>query len=305
MTPFLLPLLVALPAARAESAPTAPEKEAEVVWNPEWHRVRPWEYVAAPVFGAGSIALRFAGPQPDRNWKGGILFDDALIDAIAVRGEGRDTVATVSDSAFYGAMAFRLVDSAVLPGIQHHAWDVALQMSFIDLEAFAISGTLLWGTQLFVGRERPYVQVCRDDPEFAAREADCEPSDDWNRSFFSGHPAIGVTAAALTCLHHTRMPLYGKVGDPLVCGLTIAMASANGIARVMSEKHYGTDLVVGVGVGLFAGYVVPRSLHYGWRPGSVRSTRKVGEADGDSGTVVLVLPLVTDKRVGLSLAGSL
>src|SRR5687768_16344268 len=119
-------------------------------------------------------------------------------------------------------------------------------MSFIDLEAFGIVGGLLWGSQLFIGREGPYVQVCREDAGFAAREQDCQPSDDWNRSFFAGHPATGVTAAALTCLHHSRLPLYGRVGDPLICGATIVIATANSVTRVMTEKHYGTDLAVGV-----------------------------------------------------------
>jgi membrane-associated phospholipid phosphatase len=239
----------------------------EVAWSPAWPRVRPWEYVAGPALIAYGITLRFEGPQPDANWRGGILFDDAVIDAIAVRSRTRVTIGHVTDAMFYSAMAFRLVDSALMPGLVHGKWDVALQMTFIDMESFGVVASVLWTTQLFVRRERPYMEECRNDPEFAAREGDCKglPNTDMNRSFISGHPAVGVAAAALTCLHHAHMPLYGGgVGDGLACGATIAAAAVNGIGRVVAEKHYASDLILGVTLGLAAGYVVPKALHYGW-----------------------------------------
>lgn len=289
-------VLFGVSAARAQPPSEPAPEQREVVWV--WPRVRPWEYVAGPVLAGGSIAIRFAGPEPERNWQGGILFDDAIRDTIRVRGEARGAVRLVSDGDFYGGMAFRVVDSAILPGVQHHAWDVALQMAFIDLGAFGVVGAALWGSQLVIGRERPYVEVCREDAAFAAREDECESDGDWNRSFFAGHPATGVTAAALTCLHHSQLPLYGRVGDPLVCGVAIAAASANGVARVMTEHHNPSDVLVGVGVGIMAGYVIPRSLHYGWGTAPPRPGSSGGTTAG-----VLLLPDVSDRRVGLSLLG--
>ena len=90
--------------------------QARVEWNPAWERVRTWEFIAAPLVIGGALALRFAGPQPPRNWQGGILFDDAITSAVAVRGTLRASIVTYTDLAFYGAMSFRLVDSALLPG---------------------------------------------------------------------------------------------------------------------------------------------------------------------------------------------
>jgi membrane-associated phospholipid phosphatase len=255
---------------------TTTARADEVRWDPAWPRVRAWEYVTGPVLAGGSIAVRFAGPDPERNWQGGILFDDALNDALAVRNDARSIVAGISDGTFYGAMAFRLIDSAILPGLIHGSWDVSLQLSFIDLQSFGIVGAVLWGSHLVIGRERPYMTVCREDPEFAARESDCVPDDDTNRSFIAGHAAVGVTAAALTCLHHRRLPLFGTWGDGAACWISIAAATANGLGRVVADKHYPTDLLLGVGLGLFAGYVVPKTLHYGWGETGTTTSKSTG-----------------------------
>jgi membrane-associated phospholipid phosphatase len=285
-------LLLPSPPARAD----APLPKLE--WDPAWHRVRPWEYVAGPAMVTGALVLRLAVPTADRNWQGGILFDDAVIDAIAVRGEGaRHAILTMSDSMFFGAMGFRLVDSVLLPGLLHGSWDISLQMSFIDIEAFAVVAVVLWGSQIFVGRERPFVAVCRSDPEYAAHE-DCGATDDWNRSFIAGHPAVGVTAAALTCLHHSHMPLYGGgLGDDLACGLMIAAAAANGLSRILAEKHYTSDVIFGTTLGLLAGYVIPKSLHYGW--GTSPDSPEPG------GLPAVILPAISGDRIGLFVIGRL
>jgi len=270
----------------------------KIEWDSAWPRVRVWEYIVGPTLVTGAMILRFAGPEPGRNWEGGILFDNAITEAVAIRSEFRGTVTLASDIPFFGAMGFRLLDSALLPGLLHGSWDVSLQMSFIDLEAFGIVAIVLWGSQVFVGRERPYVDTCRSDPDFAAREHDCVPDSDWNRSFIAGHPAVGVTAAALTCLHHSHMPLYGGgIGDDLACGVTIAAAAVNGVARVLAEKHYTTDLLFGIGLGLFAGYVVPKTLHYGWgdRP----------TPDAQARVRAVVLPAFAEDRIGLFVLGNL
>lgn len=277
----------------------AAHADPQVEWNPAWHRVRPWEYVAGPALVTGALIVRFAGPQPDTTWNSGILFDDAVRDAVAVRGDARHPIALTGDIAFFGAMGYRLVDSVILPGLIHGNHDVALQMSFIDLESFGIVGAVLWGTQVFVGRARPYQRTCGADPEFAARFSDCEPSNDWNRSFIAGHPAVGVTAAALTCLHHAHMPLYGGgAGDGLACGVTIAAATVNGMTRVLAEKHYASDLIFGVSLGLVAGYVVPKTLHYGWGSSSAAPPK-------EQGVGAILVPTVSPDGAGLVLFGRL
>src|SRR5262249_28711105 len=257
--------------------------EEKLEWDPAWPRIRPWEYVVGPALVGGALTVRYLGPQVDRNWQGGILFDDWVIDAIAVRGSFRATVSDTSDAALYGSLAYRFLDSMLLPGLLHGGWDVGLQMSFIDIESLGVLMTILWGAQVVVARERPFVKQCLSDPQFAAANADCEHSGEWDRSFIAGHSAVGVAMASLTCLHHTELPLYGGgIGDDLACGVLIGAAVLNGLGRVMSENHYTTDLLLGEGLGLFAGYVVPRTLHYGW--GGSRETTTGG------GVGVVILP---------------
>jgi membrane-associated phospholipid phosphatase len=155
----------------------------------------------------------------------------------------------------------------------------------------------LWGAQVVVARERPFVAQCRADPEYAARTPDCHAQGEWNRSFVAGHTAVGVAMASLTCLHHGHLPLYGGFGDDLACGLSIGAAVVNGMGRVMTENHYTSDLLLGVGLGLFAGYVVPKTLHYG--RGASRP-REPGPGPG-----MVVLPTFSGDGFGLAILGRL
>jgi len=171
------------------------------------------------------------------------------------------------DIGYIGTMAYRLIDSALLPGLVHDNWDVALQMSMIDIEAYAVVAAVLWGSQLAVGRTRPFVESCEEgtlDPEKIDK---CDTVDSGNarRSFIAGHSAVAVTGAALTCLHHDRMPLYGsRAGDMAACGTHVAFATITTMSRALSENHYFTDTLLGISLGLVAGWIVPSALHYGF-----------------------------------------
>jgi len=118
----------------------------------------------------------------------------------------------------------------------------------------------VFGSQVFVGRQRPeYNDRCADPAE------PCPSGSERFRSFIAGHPATVLTAAGLTCTHHAHMPLYGGGwGDTLACGLMIGAAGFTGATRVLAAKHYPTDLMLGFGVGTFAGFILPRLLHYGF-----------------------------------------
>jgi membrane-associated phospholipid phosphatase len=285
---------VALASLTLSGAPASAGPRAQrVEWSPSWHRVRPWEYATTAATLGWGFYLRFGAAAPSSDWRGGVLFDDGLLDAVAIEGhESRRSVAKTTDNLFYGAMAYRLVDSALLPWLIHGSPDVALQMSMIDLQAFGVVASVLWSVQVLVGRERPVVTRRCPDPAIAASEPKCDPdSAERNRSLIAGHPAVGITAAGLTCLHHAHLPLYGRDGDILACGLMIGAATFNGLGRVMTEQHYPSDLVLGVGLGVTAGYVIPSALHYGFGSGRRPETSMV------------VIPFASDQGVGANLAG--
>jgi len=274
--------------------PPLPFDIRPVAWSDQWERFRTWEYIVAPTLFVAQFAVRFGGPDPPDNWPGewnDNALDDGINDAVAVRTSPARTIVTVmGDIGFGGSMAYRLVDSALLPGLLHDDWDVALQMSMIDMEAFVVAGTVLWGMQLAIGRHRPYVDSCRTgklDPS----ETDCQEVDDPNarRSFIAGHVVTAVTGAALTCLHHDRLPLYdGGPGDAAACGTHIGFASLTAITRVLSENHFFTDVLMGVAVGVLAGWVVPSALHYGFSAeegeSAVSTTARRPNDDGADGT---------------------
>ena len=269
-------------------------------WRDEWPRFRVREYIATAGALGGGLYLRFGVEHGDANWRGGILFDDALLDRVGIETlDARESAAAVTDALFYGSMAYRLVDSALVPLLVYGDGDLALQMSMIDLEAFSSVAIVLWSSQLIVRRERPKVNRQCDDPELGPSIDECEPGDDdRNRSFFAGHPAIGMAAAGLTCTHHSHIPLYGGgAADTLACGIMLGAAGMNGIGRLWLETHYPSDLLIGWGLGALAGFGLPALLHY-------RPRHKLAARAYDPLTVrAMVMPLVTENEVGIGVAG--
>lgn len=252
--------LLGSPAAAAAEAPEPAGRRVE--WRPEWRRANALDYGLTAVLWGGGVWLRLAGPEPpERSWQ--LPGEDAIADALAVRGSGLDTVVLISDIAFYGSFGYRVLDSALTPGIGWNAWDVSQQLLVIDLQSLGLTAAVFWVAQATVGRERP---PYRDCPEQAPPGGSCDSdSDERYRSFIAGHLAMATAAASLTCLHHAKLPLYGGgVADDLACATTIGAATASGVTRLLSENHYASDILLGAGLGVLGGYVWPKLLYYGF-----------------------------------------
>jgi len=293
-------------AVLAQAAPAradAPVEPSPIEWR--WRRSQAWEYGATAVALGTGVYLRFVVSPRDANWTGGILFDDGLREEVAVQGpSNRRLVTRFTDLMFFGAMTYRFVDSLVVPGLGWGNWDTALQMTMVDLESFGFVALTLWGTQALLARQRPYVSRCGESGIAAAE--DCRPDQaETNRSFYAGHPAVGMTAAGLTCVHHAHLPLYGGgAGDTLACGVMVGAALMNGFGRVVTEKHYPSDLVVGFGVGAFAGWALPELLHYAHTraPSGVTSAPASTSAAPARARAIL-LPSWSEGQPGVSLIG--
>src|SRR5512140_2539805 len=266
-----------------------------VAWR--WQRFRTWEYPATAAALGGAVALRLAVRPPSDDWRGGILFDDWVQDHVSIQGlKTRQCVKTMTDVFFYGSMAYRLVDSTVLPMVVWGSPDVAFQMSLIDLESFGLVAISLWGSQALFGRERPFTKRC-SDPAFAATESCAPDSSEHNRSFYAGHPAVVLTAAGLTCVHHAHLPLYGGgVADTMACGTMIAAAVVTGVGRVITEEHHASDLLIGYGIGVLAGFIMPEFLHY-----RLRRPALVDEPTTTATTLVrtTLVPQIGQRDLGL------
>lgn len=71
------------------------------------------------------------------------------------------------------------------------------------------------------------------------------PNGEDNRSFFSGHTSTAFTSAGILCAMKKH------------CTEALIVAGMTGYLRVAAKKHYLTDVLVGAGVGLYAGKIIP------------------------------------------------
>jgi len=256
----LLAFAIAFTAATHSGHTAEHTQPGELRWDPAWAKFRPLEYVLTGVAGVASIGLYFyLKPPAQPRWTGGILFDDAARDALRVRSpDGLARVRSMSDvTALASAVLVVGIDSVVVPLVRGKS-DIALQLVLMDAEAYAVSTVLTTTTFNVVGRARPSYADCQRDPSFD-KFCNIGPT----ASFPSGHANASATAAGLSCAHHTHLALYGnKVADAIACGTTVALALSTATFRVMGDRHYVSDVVVGDFIGFGFGYAMPTLLHY-------------------------------------------
>lgn len=212
--------------------------------------------------GATTLAFLMVRSKAETAWHGGIGFDEDV--RVALRAEtvaGRRRAQLLSTIPYYGGLAFPyLVDAVAVTWLGRGHGDTAAQMALIDTEAFAIAGALSFVSNAAFRRERPYMRDCRAGRDTVVPS--CSDGGGKVESFYSGHTSISFAGAALTCAHHRALPLYGGAGDALACGFMLAAATAGGVGRVIADKHYASDVLVGSAVGLSVGYLTPQLLHY-------------------------------------------
>lgn len=293
---------LALASLNATSAHAADPERVE--WSPDWPRFRALEIVATGVFVGQALTAALLYPTPPIRWRGGILFDDAVRDAIRPdTRDSRESLRPYSDNLYYGAVAFPLiVDTLLVAGVVHGSGDVALQMFAINVQSFALSGALTLTAQK-LGRQRPAGRDCAEDPQSSPK---CRSPEGLTQSFFSGHTASVATSAGLTCVHHQHLPLYGGgAADTIACLAMLAATAVEGTLRVMTDDHYTSDVLIGAGVGLASGYLLPSWLHYGF----ANDAKARGERSflpmwrTEYGGAVIVAPQIATTYGGVSVVG--
>ena len=108
---------------------------------------------------------------------------------------------------------------------------------------------------------------------------------------------MSFTAASLVCMHHIHLELYGDPAlDYGICGLALASAGTVGALRIVADKHWTSDVLVGTGIGLLSGLGVPYLFHY--------SQPAEADADLDPAPVqVAVAPVLDRDSVGVGARG--
>ncbi len=234
---------------------------------------------------------------PDRGWDGGILGDEAIRDAlVADSRSGRVQAAKLSDKTWPAVQYFPVLDSIVTPLVSDKLnWEVATQLTLINWQTIGISFVLVRTSHVTVGRRRPYSKGCAQDPEYAYQCTSPQPGD--TASFYSGHTNMSFTSAALTCMHHLELELYGHpVADGSICALAMGTSMLTGVLRIRADKHWASDVWVGALQGTVTGFGVPWLLHYRYGP----------EGSDEEGIVpegTALGPMVAQDRIGLQWVG--
>jgi membrane-associated phospholipid phosphatase len=237
-----------------------PDQGPRLVWNPAWPRFRTIGYVLTGASIAGALAVTFLLPYPDApRWVGGILGDTPVRKALRARSAGlRDSIRLTSDITLVSTIVQAgLIDGFLIPAIEG-SWFVAWQLTLMNAQAFALNTLVATLLSKAVARARPTYAQCAVDRNF-------DPLCDTGSfaSIPSSHTSTAFTAAGLTCVHHKYLPLYGgEPWDTVACASSIVVASATGLFRVVGDRHYLSDVVLGAAFGFSLGYLYPYLFHY-------------------------------------------
>jgi membrane-associated phospholipid phosphatase len=239
--------------------PTTPDNPAPLRWDEDRPRFRPAEYAVTGIVGIAAIAeYIWAPPQREPHWVGGILFDDAVRDGVRLRSaSGLRKASTLADLTGVTSTVLVVgVDSIIVP-VARGSIDVAWQLAWIDFESYAFGSVVAISLYDTVGRARPSYLDCKHD----RTDPNCNISP--TASFPSGHGAEAFISAGLSCANHGHVPIYGSpVADAFACGRDLALATTDGLLRLMGDRHYATDVLAGAAIGFGFGYGLPVLLHY-------------------------------------------
>jgi len=195
---------------------------------------------------------QFLNPPGDTPFRNANRFD-LFVRRIRLDGDAAHRADLASDFTRYSAMLWPLVDAVMVAAADRNL-RVSAQLMLMNLQSMAITGFLVRTTKLTTGRLRPH-------------ESDCDPTVEEcstvGSSFFSGHTATSFTGAGLVCVQHRHLDLYGGGwGDKAACGMALTAAVGTGVLRMLADRHWVTDVMVGATVGLVSGWLVPRLLYF-------------------------------------------
>ena len=258
-----IPIAVALAAFASPARGAPPDERARgVEWHDEWRRSNAADVTLVGALGATMLGIGLAAPgSKTPGWVGDNGFDDGIREGLRASSRGgRRTAAAISDVLYLSLTVYPLVvDTLVLAGLVHRRRDVVIELLLTYAESALSSGVATVASQGLGGRARPLVAECAGDREYDPMCGSRQQS----RSFFAGHVAMAFNSASLVCVTQAYLPLYGaRAGGAAACASTLLAASATGVLRVVADKHWASDVLVGSAVGTATGLLFPLLLHY-------------------------------------------
>jgi membrane-associated phospholipid phosphatase len=248
-------------------------------------RFRPFQWPDAVQTGVTLSVyayLEFGVDYPEKaRWEDPILFDALVREALRVRSQqGRRSAALVSDISWYVPMVLPFAEGVALPLFTDDwNWYAAWQLTTLNTQAVSVVALLTRAGHRLVARQRPDVEPCEEDPTY---NDTCFGGS--YASFPSGHSSAAIAGAGLSCAHHSYLRLLdGGVADLAVCLAATAFGVTNGFARLAADRHYASDVLVGLALGWGVGFGMPALLHYDWHASAPRSAWTLAPwADSDT-----------------------
>lgn len=203
-----------------------------------------------------ALSLAPAPATGDGRWRGGILFDEDFRAAIRLHAiEDQEIARHVSDVLLMSTAVGAAVDALATPLAQGDG-GLALRASFAHLLALGVTIGAGEIVKHAVGRARPFERDCAEDPT----RTGCDDGDIYS-SFYSLHSGVTFTSAGFMCAVHGVRGLYGNTAaDATACGVSLAMAATTGLLRVVADRHYLTDVLVGAALGFLVGFLLPLAI---------------------------------------------
>lgn len=132
-------------------------------------------------------------------------------------------------------------------------WDQKWTHGLMYIETGILTHSITEITKLLTRRIRPYAY----NTEVPLTER--MKSSGARKSFFSGHTSISFANAVFLAQTYSAIHPHSR-WKPVVWGAGLSAATLVGILRVLSGKHFPSDVLVGAIVGSVIGFVIPK-LH--------------------------------------------
>lgn len=238
----------------------APEARAEkLVWPEQVPHFRVTEYAAVGVLLGVNLYVELGLTlSPTPHWTGPVLFDNAARNTFRLpERDQRDGLGLLSDLTLHIPQFQPVVLDAGI-AIARGSWETAWQIEMMSALGAGITGVFTRVPLHLTARERPDAEECRKNPDYGEK---CFRGS--NASFPSGHTSFAFTGAALSCAHHLKLHLWdSKTADIATCVTGMTLATTTAVTRLLMDRHWASDVIVGAGIGLASGFGVAYLLHY-------------------------------------------
>ena len=243
-------------AADAARTPAVDAERGHALEFEENWRAPSWAALGSTLtlLGGTMLGRSLIGQPETSRFKNTNRMDVRGRDRLRLGERGSHIIDSISDFTLYSLMLWPVMDAAMI-GIFDRNPRLAGQLMLMNAQALAMTSFTVGITKTAAGRLRPFQSDC--DP---AVDPECE---EVGASFFSGHTSSAFTGAGLVCVQHRHLDIYGGGwGDKAACGMALTAATATGIFRMMADRHWASDVVVGAAVGLISGWLIPRLLYF-------------------------------------------